>query len=249
MLNELMEKKLFAGKATKNLLVKLLFGIILCLLFILFLFTWQNKRFQREIAKLSTQNSELSTKVDELSQPTAVYEYATTEVIFDIIDSEIKSIGELATMEYMYTDAAKYSDLKEFLGYELPFTSKSFIIKWDGSIKAGIDLKKLETKVDEEQRIITVSLPEAEILSHEIDNESFETLDEKDNIFNPIKIDDIRSFDQANKTAMEEKVIENGMLEQAHEYAQIMVESLLTVIPEIKNDYQIVFSNNINNAN
>ena len=55
-------------------------------------------------------------------------------------------------------------------------------------------------------------MPNAEILSHEIDNNSIETLDEKDGLFNPVKVEDVRQFDTVSKDAMEDRAIENGIL-------------------------------------
>ena len=48
-------------------------------------------------------------------------------------------------------------------------------------------------------------MPNAEILSHEIDNNSIETLDEKDGLFHPVKVGDIRQFDAVSKAAMEDR--------------------------------------------
>ena len=64
----------------------------------------------------------------------AVYEEASKEVDIRLINSEIQNIGELATIEYMYTDAGKFEDPKSLFGKNIPFTTKSFIAKWDGVI-------------------------------------------------------------------------------------------------------------------
>ena len=57
---------------------------------------------------------------------------------------------------------------------------KSFIAKWEGSIKAGIDISKVIVEKDDME--IVIYIPKAEILSHEIISDSIETLDEKDGI-------------------------------------------------------------------
>ena len=63
-------------------------------------------------------------------------------------------------------------------------------------------------------------MPNAEILSHEIDNNSIETLDEKDGLFNPVKVEDVRQFDTVSKDAMEDRAIENGILDKALKNAE-----------------------------
>ena len=40
---------------------------------------------------------------------------------------------------------------------------------------------------------VTITLPEAEILSHEIDEDSMEVFDEKTSIFNPFTVEDFTS--------------------------------------------------------
>lgn len=170
---------------------------------------------------------ELEAEVDRLSDPVAVYEEASKEVTLDLIQSEIKDIGELATIEYLYTDAGKFEDPKQLLGINIPFTTKSFIAKWDGIIKAGINVEEIIVEINDADKEIIIYIPTAEILSHEIDNNSIETLDEKDGLFNPVKVEDVREFDTVSKDAMEERAIENGILDKAFENAKEIIEKLV----------------------
>lgn len=171
--------------------------------------------------------TELETEVDRLSEPVAVYEKATKEISLSLIESEIKNIGELATVEYLYTDAGKFEDPKELFGMNIPFTTKSFIAKWDGIIKAGIEIDKITVDINHTNKEITIFMPNAAILSHEIDNNSIETLDEKNGLFNPLKVEDIREFDSISKDAMENRAIENGILDKAYENAENIIETLV----------------------
>lgn len=171
--------------------------------------------------------NKLQAEVERLSNPIVVYEEATTEVDIKVITSEIKEIGELATIEYLYTDAAKFEDSAEFFGKEVPFsiTTKSFIAKWEGSIKAGIDISKVN--VEQKDMEIIIYIPKAEILSHEIISDSIETLDEKDGLFNPVTVEDVRIFDNISKNNMEERAIENGILDKATENAKNVITNLI----------------------
>ena len=173
----------------------------------------------------------------------AVYEEAAQEIDIAVINAEIRDIGELATIEYLYTDAGKFEDPAELFGKEIPFsfTTKSFIAKWDGSIKAGVDISKVTAEVNESEKEIVVHIPKAEILSHEVDDESIETLDEKDGLFNKLKIDDIRAFDANSKDAMEKRAIENGLLDKALENAKAIIRKLIDndIVKEL--EYDITF--------
>ncbi|MDE5937320.1 MAG: DUF4230 domain-containing protein [Ruminococcus sp.] len=176
----------------------------------------------------------------------AVMEKITAIVSIDEVMSQIKAIDELATVEYLYTDSGKFEDKKQFEdgwleGVDIPLTSKSFIVRWDGRIKAGINISDVECDINEISKKITVIMPDAEILSHEVFEDSFETLDQTKNIFNPIEVDDVNKFIGESKSFMEERAVSNGLLENADKNAQALIENSLEYLEIIRNDYTIVF--------
>lgn len=183
----------------------------------------------------------LGQTIEEMLHQPGVTESVSAEINMDVINMEIKKIGELATMEYMYTNAARFSDAKQIKDWNIPFTEKSFILKWDGSIKAGIDVSKITTTLDKASRVLIVYLPRAEILSHETYAESIEVLDENDNVFNPIRIEDKVLFDAETKQAMELRAVENGLLEKAQKNAEQVIFRLLDANPGIERNYSIEF--------
>jgi len=183
---------------------------------------------------------ELEAEVARLSEPVAVYAEASKEVTISLIESEIKEIGELATIEYLYTDAGKFEDPKELFGVNIPFSTKSFIAKWDGTIKAGVQIDKIIVEINDARKEIVIHMPKAEILSHEI-GDNIETLDEKDGLFNPIKVDDVREFDAVSKEAMEQRAIENGILDKAYENAKEIIEKLVNNDVVQEQGYTIIF--------
>ena len=81
---------------------------------------------------------------------------------------------------------AQFESSNDFYGVKIPFTTKSFILTYDGTVKAGVDLDGAEVSVS--GTTVTITLPEAEILSHEIDEDSMEVFDEKTSIFNPFTV-------------------------------------------------------------
>lgn len=225
-------------KKNKSKLIAIAIIVVLLLVTVLAIFF---KGYTSAKEKSEQKIAELEAEIERLSSPVATYEEASREIDISVINTEIQGIGELATLEYLYTDAGKFSDPKQLFGYDIPLTTKSFIAKWDGSIKAGVKVEKITAEVKKASKEIVVYIPKAEILSHEIDDESFETLDEKDNIFNPLEIDDIREFDSKSKEAMEKRAIENGILDKATENAKDIISKLIydDVIEEL--EYNIVF--------
>ncbi len=70
-------------------------------------------------------------------------------------------------------------------------------------------------------------MPKARILSHQIDKDSIETLDQKEGLFNPVKVEDVRNFDSVSQDAMEERAIENGILDKAFENAKNIIRKII----------------------
>lgn len=232
-----MEKLTILKKNKKRFIIM----IALLILIVAFAIFFNFKGYKQAKDKYENEIAELKLEVDRLSEPTAVYEEATREIDISIINKEIQDIGELATLEYLYTDSGKFEDAKQLWGKNVPFTKKSFIVKWDGSIKAGINVKEITVEIDNDSKEVTVHIPKAEILSHELDEESFETLDEKDGLFNPIEIDDTREFDAEGKNAMEIRAIENGILDKAFENAKEIIYRMLSNDVVGEQGYHIVF--------
>ena len=104
----------------------------------------------------------------------------------DLLTTKLQNVSDLATLRYKYTNMGKFEQATDFYGWTVPFMTKSFIISYDGVILAGVDLSEAEIQVDGNK--VTVHLPEAKIISHEIDEDSIEVFDETRNIFNQIKI-------------------------------------------------------------
>jgi len=164
--------------------------------------------------------------------------------VFDsgMIEEDIKDIGELATIEYRYTNAGS-CDAKKVLanGWTLPFSKKTLVMVMDGVIKAGVDIEKMTIQSDETKKTITVTLPKAKILSNELDMDSARVFDEDRGLFNPVTVDDaVEVMKDIKKTAVE-NAEKNGLYEQATENAQRIIRSLLVSIPGLKDTYTIEF--------
>lgn len=224
----------------KRKLIKL---AIIAVMIIVVLLTIFFKGYSNVTEKYEIIVKELQDKIDNLSDPTVKYTLATKEVTIDLIKSEIQDIGEIATIEYLYTDAGKFENPKQLFGINVPFTTKSFIAKWDGIIKAGVQVDKIIVEINDANKEIIVHMPKSVILSHEIKKESIETLDEKDGLFNPVKVDDVREFDKVSKGAMEERAIENGILDKASENAKEIIEKLVNNDVVQEQGYIIKFKN------
>lgn len=172
----------------------------------------------------------------------SIDESPTVEVDLAQLLTDVQEVGELTTVDYMYTDMGKFEDSAKFNGHDIPLTTKSFILSWDGVIKAGIDATKIEINVNNTAKVINVHIPEAEILSHETDEDSVQVFDENNNIFNPIEVEDYTSFFAQSKKQMEERALENGLLDEASENAKTVITNILNSDGTIKDNYSINFN-------
>lgn len=231
--NEIIVLKKYKRKLVKVGIIAVLIIVVLSTIFF--------KGYLNAKGKYEIIIKEQQDKIDYLSDPTVKYTLATREVTIDLIKSEIHEIGEIATIEYLYTDAGKFENPKQLFGVDVPFTKKSFIAKWDGIIKAGVQVDKIIVEINDSNKEIIVHMPNSIILSHEIDKDSIETLDEKNGLFNPIRVEDVREFDKVSKDAMEERAIENGILDKASENAKEIIEKLVNNDVVQEQGYKIRF--------
>ena len=159
-----------------------------------------------------------------------LYEASKPKISAITLKQQIMNINELTTVEYNYTNMGQFKNTTDFYGLRLPFTTKEFIVSYDGVIKAGVDLAKAE--IDVKETVITVTLPNAEILSHEVDENSFQIYDEKSGLFNKITLGDYTAFQQEQKKTMEDKAMSSGILEKAYDNAKTTVKNILEVTTE-----------------
>lgn len=200
-----------------------------------------NKRAREKLDAANAEIVQLKDEIQGMMDNPVLLEPVAPKIDLDLLHSEIADIGELATLEYLFTDAARFSDSKQIKNWNIPFTEKSFTLKWNGTIKVGVNLEEVTFEVHEDDPVIVVTMPPAQILSYEIDESSVEILDEKNNIFNSISVDDKIAFDESTKNAMIARAIENGILDKALINAQIMIGNIISVDPAIEGQYHIEF--------
>lgn len=142
----------------------------------------------------------------------------------EVISDGLRELGKLVTEEYYFTDVLSYSSaLKLFKTVSLPFTTSSFLVSYDGVVTAGLDFEKIEVAKDETAKIITVSLPAAEIMNVDIDPESFVLHSEKSGLGNPVSASDYNQSLVELESTAREKALAKGLLERADENAQKVI--------------------------
>ena len=159
----------------------------------------------------------------------------------ETVGVQIKELKELSTIQYKYKEVVSREDWNTLFNFKLPFTKSSFIVSYTGILKIGIDLAETKINVDEGSKTIKITLPESKILSNELDFKSLKVYNEKNSIFNPIKVEDYTEFTQGGKENAEKDARESGVFEQSKEVAKKIITEMLNTTKEIKENYKIVF--------
>ena len=161
----------------------------------------------------------------------------------DTIREQFSDLGELVAIEYIYTNADQYENQNQVTVFkwevDVPFTAKSFLLSYDGRIKAGVALSNVQVNINDNAHTITVTLPPAEITSHEIFEDNIRVFNEKDGLFNRITVENYADFIGGQKTVMEQRAIDLGLLTSADKNAQTVLRSLLSSLPGME-DYRLV---------
>lgn len=163
---------------------------------------------------------------------------AKPKITTNLIENQIQEAKELTTTKYIYTNAGVFENQNNFYGVNIPFTNKSFIVVYDGTIHTGIDLDEVSVSIDD--KTISVEVPEAKILSHDLDAESLKVLNESSTFLNPIKVDDYKSFTIEQEKSVETQAIERGLLIEASEHAKDAIISVLNMNPLIDEEGYVI---------
>ncbi len=143
------------------------------------------------------------------------------------VEQRMQDIGELATQEAYVTIVNKDASKANLWGIDVPLTDSKYIFSYDVTIKAGLNFADVSLTVDEQHKIVTVSLPEVTILETSLDLDSLEVYDESSNIFNPLKIFQMNANQQLMEEQGKEKALNMGILEAAQSNAEVLMTNLL----------------------
>lgn len=139
-----------------------------------------------------------------------------------------EDVGELATQSaYVTVITTKDKDQKVF-NVSIPFTQTKYIYSYNVNVKAGYDFEEIAYDVDEENKEIKVTMPEAKILSTEVDTDSFRVYHEQNSAFTHVSLEETnQAMDEMQKEA-QEQAIENGLYDEAKENAKVLLKGFFS---------------------
>ena len=139
--------------------------------------------------------------------------------------NRVVPIQELALVKYNYSGVIGYKDFLKILKMNVPLTEKSFLLKYNGYIKAGVDFENM--KVEVSGKDVHISLPRAKILDVSIDEKSIKVYNESMNAFNPLTISDYNKAIVREKETMSNSAISQGILRDAAKHAEILLTTIM----------------------
>lgn len=143
-----------------------------------------------------------------------------------VIAERLSKISELSTIKYNYTNIVAVTNTKKFKDFYIPFTEKSFLIKYSGYIKAGVDFKDLDIVVY--QKNITITLKKSKILDHVLNNDDFFVYDEKSSMFNKLSIQDMINEISNQKSKIEADLIKTSFLDGSDSNVKLLLQGILS---------------------
>lgn len=111
------------------------------------------------------------------------------------------------------------------------------------NIKAGYDFDKIKYHVNKTTKNIIVKLPEAKIISAEIDPNSYKAYIEDANIFNPFTpTKNNESLKELRNNALKDAK-QNGIYDKAYKNAKVLLKGFIGQNYDLKDEYKIKFVN------
>ena len=183
----------------------------------------------------SCQTDSFSNSSNEQNSESITTEEFTTEAKVDIQPSitEIRSICNLATLECHFNNVAKSTKAAGTGLSHLGEADRDFWIEYSGIVKIGVDMSKVNIKISD--NVVTVYIPDAEILSYKADSESMsETIAKPDKLNkNPISSEDKTSAMNTAEIQIKEGIEKNTtLLATAKEKAKTLIENYINKLGE-----------------
>jgi hypothetical protein len=186
--------------------------------------------------KIRELESEINRLIDELKAKEVELDLATPPIL-DIkkIIGMYEDYGELVTLTYTYEVTVQAENKGNI------FTNKNLLYLIPGTLKMGVNFDQVKDgiKVDEENKIVTVIIPEAYFISNEINESGVERYDISRAFFSKVEDKDYLNVAEKAKETAQKQVTDNDMLIYAQKLAGLQFIGLYEPLTS-KSGYEIV---------
>lgn len=138
----------------------------------------------------------------------------------------ISQVLNLSTVKYSYSNVVTVKKDKSINDIKIPFTEKSFIIKYNGVINGGVRPEDIKISKNTGDKIF-IEIEKCEILDHYIDDDNIYVYDVKSSIFNKLEIQDVLEDISKYKKEYEEKALKEGLMEEIKTSTKSSIKNML----------------------
>ncbi|MBP5492682.1 MAG: DUF4230 domain-containing protein [Clostridiales bacterium] len=161
----------------------------------------------------------------------------------DTVMTELNAISELMTYSENYAGTATVVDSIQvpYTDMDIWGTQHQIEIMYSGTIKVGYDLEQVKVTVNNQKKEIYVVLPKTPIVDNNLPQEKV-TVVQDNNVFNPIRADEVNVRLSEIKEDQMRIAVENGIYEAAETH---MKEIIVKTLAQVHSDYTVVFLDSV----
>lgn len=159
----------------------------------------------------------------------SIYKYKNNQNIYKDTTKVINTINQVLdinTVKYNYSNVITVKKDKSINEIKIPFTEKSFVVKYDGIINAGVRPENIKV-LKNDGKDISIEVKKCEILDHYIDDENFYIYDIKNSIFNKLNVQEVIDDVNKYKKDYEKKLIQEGFMDEVKSNTKSSIENIL----------------------
>ena len=160
------------------------------------------------------------------------------EITTDILEEGLRDMGKLVTQEYWFNEVTTFESTKTYVGFI--HANSKLVMGYEGRLLAGIDFTAVGVEKDDAAKVITVYLPNAEIIACDLDLDSFEVYEEDVSRSNPITAADYNGSLIELEERAQQRALDRGILDSAAENAKKLIEGFIGGLVDL-NVYKVEF--------
>lgn len=160
-------------------------------------------------------------KVDGIFNP----KKAEPEITTTIVSRQLQTMQDLTTAKENDYGFEEFSE-----GNIAHVNKKKFTMFYSYEIRAGVDLAKAKIAVDDTNRIISITLPKADLQSVSVDPDSLRFFDSESSLFNGNEVTDTAEALKRAKKSAADKASKSKLLQEADKQAKQIVEKAYSQI-------------------
>ena len=153
------------------------------------------------------------------------------DINVDVLSEEVKEISEYSVHEVVTTEQGTIQNAKKLMKkYSIPFTEKTLTAQCKVIVKMGVSLENADISLDKENKVISVVIPHSEIMSMELDEDSWEIVTNQNGLFNGVKIEDDDKIRKSIKKVAKQRMKDEDQYAKADERAVETIQELFGML-------------------